>query len=189
MGSQSDAKIFKDAGATIISHIEAKENLLPNPDVIIPDQVWTGDRFDIGLGNKTVELYYYGATHGSGMTVFLLPDEKVIFIADLVVPKRVGFMFMPDFYPKNWIWSLKEIEKLNFKTALFAHDVPIGSKEEVTVQREFLEDLTKAVGEKLQSGDMMLQGLALPKYKDWAHYDDWLGMNGARIMLEMVMGY
>jgi len=39
------------------------------------------------------------------------------------------------------------------------------------------------------SGDMMLQTLSLPKYREWAHYDDWLGLNGARIMLEMMMGY
>lgn len=34
---------------------------------------------------------------------------------------------------------------------------------------------------------MMLQTLSLPKYKDWAHYNEWLGMNGARIMLEMMI--
>jgi len=185
----SGAQIFKDAGATIVSHIETKENLLPNPNVVIPDQTWTGDRFDIRLGGKTVELYYFGANHGKGMTVFLLPDEKVLFTADLVVPKRVGFMFMPDFAPQSWIQTLKEIEKMEFETALFAHDIPVGDKNDVTLQREYLEDLTMAVGKAMQSGDMMLQSLSLPKYKEWAHYDDWLGMNGARIMLEMMMGY
>jgi len=185
----SGGKIFKDAGATIVSHIKTKKNIVLNPNVVIPDQTWTGDRFDIRLGGKTVELYYFGASHGSGMTVFRLPNEKVLFTADLVVPKRVAFMFMPDFSPQNWIRTLKEIEKMDFETALFAHDIPVGTKKEVTLQREFLEDLTAAVGKALQSGDMMLQSLSLPKYKEWAHYNDWLGMNGARIMLEMMMGY
>jgi hypothetical protein len=45
-----------------------------------------------------------------------------------------------------------------------------------------------AVQQAMQSGDMMLQNLSLPKYKDWAHYDDWLGLNGAYVMLEMMMG-
>lgn len=185
----SGGKVFKDAGAIVVSHMETKENLLPNPNVVIPDQTWSGDRFDIRLGGKTVELYYFGASHGSGMTVFHMPKEKVLFTADLVVPKRVGFMFMPDFSPQNWIRTLKEIEKMEFETALFAHDIPIGTKKDVTLQREYLEDLTSAVGKAMQSGDMMLQSLSLPKYKEWAHYDDWLGMNGARIMLEMMMGY
>lgn len=185
----SGAKIFKDAGATVLSHIETKNNLLPNPNAITPDQTWTGDRFDIRLGGKTVELHYFGASHGSGMTVFRVADEKVLFTADLVVPKRVAFMFMPDFSPQNWIRTLKEIEKLNFETALFAHDIPIGTRKEVVLQRQYLEDLTMAVGTEMQSGDMMLQTLSLPKYKDWSHYNDWLGMNGARVMLEMMMGY
>ena len=57
------------------------------------------------------------------------------------------------------------------------------------VKREYLEDLTAAVRKALQSGDMMLQTLSLPKYQDWAYYQQWLGMNGARVMLEMMMGY
>ncbi len=98
-------------------------------------------------------------------------------------------MFMPDFSPQNWLRTLKEIERLEFETALFAHDHATGTRQDVVAQREFLEELTEAVGQALQNGDMMLQTLSLPKYKDWAHYDEWLGMNGARIMLEMMMGY
>ena len=185
----SGGQIFKDAGAVVISHVKTKEAIRANPNVVTPDQVWAGNRFDIVMGDKLIQLHYFGANHGDGMTVMLLPEEQVLFTADLVVPKRVGFMFMPDFSPQNWIRTLKEMEKLQFKTALFAHDIPVGTKQEVIVQREFLEDLTAAVGKALQSGDMMLQTLSLPKYKDWAYYDQWLGMNGARVMLEMMMGY
>ncbi|MCH7477482.1 MAG: hypothetical protein IIA14_05210, partial [SAR324 cluster bacterium] len=102
-------------------------------------------------------------------------------VCGVVVPKRVGFMFMPDFSPQNWIRPLKEMEGLQFQTALFAHDHPVGTKQDVIVQREYLEDLTAAVGKALQSGDMMLKTLSLPKYRDWAYYDQWLGMNGARV--------
>ena len=185
----SGGQVFKDAGAVVISHVEAKDAIRANPNVIAPDRVWAGNRFDIAIGNKTIQLHYFGANHGDGMTVMLLPEEQVLFTADLVVPERVGFMFMPDFSPQNWIRTLKEMEGLQFQTALFAHDHPVGTKQHVIVQREYLEDLTAAVGKALQSGDMMLQTLSLPKYQDWAYYEQWLGMNGARIMLEMMMGY
>ncbi len=185
----SGGQVFKDAGAVVVSHLEAKEAILPNPNVVAPDQVWAGNRFDIRLGNKTVQLHYFGANHGKGMTVMLLPEEKVLFTADLVVPKRVGFMFMPDFSPQNWLRTLKEMERLEFETTLFAHDHATGTRQDVVAQREFLEDLTEAVGKALQNGDMMLQTLSLPKYEDWAHYNEWLGMNGARILMEMMMGY
>ncbi len=184
----SGGKIFKDAGAVVISHARTKKHIRPNPQVVAPDFTWDGNRHDIVIGNKTIELHYFGENHGSGMTVMLLATEKVLFTADLVVPKRLGFMFLPDFYVSGWIQTLKEMEKLDFNVGLFAHDHPQGTKRDVILQREYLEDLTKGVQQAMQSGDMMLQSLSLPKYKEWAHYDDWLGMNGAAVMLEMMMG-
>ena len=184
----SGGKIFKDAGAVVIGHAENKKNLKPNPQVVVPDLTWDGNRYDVVIGNKTIELHYYGENHGSGMTVMLLPKEKVMFTADLVVPKRLGFMFLPDFSVSGWIRTLKEMEKLDFTVALFAHDHPKGTRQDLISQREYLEDLTRAVQQAMQSGDMMLQSLSLPKYKDWAHYNDWLGLNGAAVMLEMMMG-
>ena len=185
----SGGQIFKDAGATVVSHVACKENIQENPNVVAPDQTWAGDRFDLRLGGKRLELYYFGPNHGQGMTVVLLPENGVMFTADLVVPRRVGFMDLPDFSPKNWLRTLREMEELDFNIVLYAHDVAVGDRKDVVAQREYLEDLYQAVGEALQKGDMMLQTLSLPKYQDWAHYDEWLGMNGLRIMLEMVMGW
>ena len=185
----SGGQIFKDAGATVVSHVECKENIQENPNVVVPDQTWAGNRFDLRLGGKRLELYYFGPNHGQGMTVVLVPENGVMFTADLVVPRRVGFMDLPDFSPKNWLRTLREMEELDFNVVLYAHDVAVGDRKDVVAQREYLEDLYQAVGEALQKGDMMLQTLSLPKYQDWAHYDEWLGMNGLRIMLEMVMGW
>lgn len=86
-------KVFRDQGAKIVAHAEAvawmKDN--PHPDLVLPDQVWTGMRKHIVLGDKTIELHYMGMNHGLGMTVFLLPKEKVVYIADLVTPNRMPF--------------------------------------------------------------------------------------------------
>ena len=40
--------------------------------------------------------------HGLGMTVFVLRDQRVAYIADLAVPKRVLFTVVPDFNIKEW---------------------------------------------------------------------------------------
>ena len=42
-----------------------------------------------------MELNYFGMNHGLGMTVFLLPEEKVAYIADIVTPNRVLFASFP----------------------------------------------------------------------------------------------
>ncbi|MFQ5596766.1 MAG: MBL fold metallo-hydrolase [Nitrospiria bacterium] len=92
-------QVFRDEGATIVSHVEAYEWMRanPHPDLALPDESWAGNRKDIVLGGTTLELHYLGMNHGLGMTVFRLPKEKIVYIADLVAPNRVLFGIAPDF--------------------------------------------------------------------------------------------
>ncbi len=191
----SGGQVFKDVGAIVLSHQETSDWLVnhpaPNPAVVIPDETWDGARHDIVLGGRTVELHQFGPSHGDGMTVFRFPAEQTIFTVDLVVPKRVAFAYMPDFTPRGWIASLKEMEKLEFGTVMFSHNAASGPRSSVTEQREFLEDLQAEVVLRMQAGEnpfQIVNTIELPKYQDWAGYDDWLTMNAWRIMLEMFMG-
>ena len=188
-------QVFKDAGATVLSHQETSDWLVnhpaPNPAVVIPDETWEGARHNIVLGGRTVELYQFGPSHGDGMTVFRFPAELTIFTVDLVVPKRVAFAYMPDFTPRGWIASLKEMEKLEFETVMFSHNAASGPRSSVTEQREYLEDLQAEIVARMQAGEnpfQIVNTIELPQYQDWAGYDDWLTMNAWRIMLEMWMG-
>jgi len=196
----SGGQVFKDEGATILAHRDARDWLAnhpaPNPDAVVPDETWDGDRHDIVLGGKTIELYNFGSSHGEGMTVFRFPEENTIFTVDLVVPKRVGFAYMPDFTPRGWIATLYAIEELEYETVMFSHVAAFGPRSSVTEQREFLEDLTAELFAMMERGENPfavfggdLSAIELPKYQDWAMYDEWLGLNAQRILLEMVMGY
>jgi len=190
------AQIFRDEGATILAHVEAYEWMKgnPHPDLALPDEVWAGKRKDIVLGGKTVELHYLGMNHGLGMTVSILPKEKVAFIADLVTPNRVLFTIVPDFNITEWARSLKEIEKMDFDTAIYSHShakTPFGDMTDVVKTREFIEDLQGAIVAEFQKGSQFLDipnKIKLDKYKDWVGYDEWLPMNTLRVMLDMWMG-
>ena len=116
-------QVFRDEGATIIAHHKAVEwmNANPHAQLAQPDFGWTGSRKDITLGGTTIELHHFGMSHGMGMTVFRLPREKIVFIADIVTPKRLLFTIVPDFNIKEWVRTLQEIEKLDFDTAIFTH--------------------------------------------------------------------
>ncbi len=191
----SGGQVFKDAGATVLSHIDIYEWLVnhpaPNPAVLIPDETWEGARHEVVLGGRTVELYHFGPSHGEGMTVFRFPEEQIIFTVDLVVPKRVGFAYLPDFSPRGWLASLKAIEELEFETVMFSHNAAFGPRSSVMEQQEYLEDLQAEIMARMQAGDnpfAIVNTIELPKYQDWAGYDDWLSMNAWRVMLEMWMG-
>ena len=191
----SGGQVFKDVGATALSHIDTHEWLVnhpaPNPAVLIPDETWAGERHDVVLGGRTVELYHFGPSHGEGMTVFRFPEEQTIFTVDLVVPKRVAFTYMPDFSPRGWIATLGAMEELEFETVMFSHNAAFGPRSSVMEQRVFLEDLQAELIARMQAGEnpfAIVNTIELPKYQDWMGYDDWLSMNAWRVMLEMWMG-
>jgi len=187
-------QVFRDEGASIVAHVEAYEWMKanPHPDMALPNESWAGDRKDLKLGGKTLELHYLGMNHGLGMTVFRLPKEKIVFIADLVTPNRLLFTIVPDFNIKEWLRTLREIEALDFETAVFTHGSPaVGSKKEVIENREFIEDLRGAIHAEFKKGTnpfMIPNVVKLPKYKDWAMYEEWLSMNAWRLLLDEFMG-
>ncbi len=189
-------QVFRDQGAKIVAHEEAYEWMKANrhPDLALPDEIWAGNRKDIILGGKTIELHYMGMSHGLGMTVFLLPKEKIAYIADIVTPNRILFTIVPDFNIKEWMRTLTEVEKLDFQTAIYSHSQakePFGSKTEVTQTREFIEELQAAIVAEFKKGTPFLKipsTVKLPKYEHWAMYNEWLPLNVWRVMLDMHMG-
>ncbi len=186
-------QVFRDAGATIVAHVEAYEWMKANPnkDMALPDESWAGNRKDILLGGTTIELHYLGMNHGLGMTVFRLPREKIVFIADIVTPDRLLFTIVPDFNIKPWLRSLREIEAMDFQTAVFTHGKTVGSKKDVTANREFIEDLRSAIHAEFKKGTNPFEIpnlVRVPKYQGWAMYDEWLAMNAWRLLLDDYMG-
>ncbi len=187
-------KIFKDSGATVLSHVDARDWFVnnPNPDVIVPDEVWKGNQKTIVLGGKTLELHHFGPSHGEGMTVFYLPDEKIVFVGDLVSPHTVGFGIMGDFIPSEWERTLTEVEKLDFETVMYSHKKAFGPAYEVTEQREFIQDLRGEISRMMDEGVYPItipSIVELTKYQDWGAYDQWLEMNAWRVLLEFWIGW
>lgn len=190
------AQVFRDQGATILAHVEAYEWMKanPHPDLALPDEVWAGQRRDLVLGGRTIELHYLGMSHGLGMTLSILPTEKVAYIADIVTPNRVLFTIVPDFNIKEWLSVLTHIETMDFLIAIYSHshaETPLGTMKDVTLTREYIEDLQAAVAAEFQKGtafEDIPSSIVLEKYKHWAGYNEWLHMNALRIMLDMWMG-
>jgi glyoxylase-like metal-dependent hydrolase (beta-lactamase superfamily II) len=190
----SGGQVFKDLGATIISHEYAYQYIEanPGPDQILPDEVWSGRQNDVTVGGVTLELYYFGGSHGVGMTAFLLPVAKVAYIADNVSPNRVGMATLPDFDIKQWERTLGEYLKLDFEKAVFTHNnypEPLkgGDKEDVVQMISFLKDIRDGIYAELDKGTnpgLIPTTLKLPQYEHWDMYEEWLPMNIWAIFLQ-----
>ncbi len=193
-------KVFQDAGAETVMHAQAIAWLEANPgmETSPPDVSWDGNRQDFEIGGTKIELHYLGLNHGLGMTVFVIPEMRTAYIADLVSPNRVMFTIVPDFNIKEWERTLGEILELDFDVAVCSHSglpaeqVPDGcTKAHVKEELQFIGDMRNAIFAEFQKGtpaDQIPGTLELPQYADWEHYDDWLEMNAWRVMLDLWMG-
>ena len=194
----SGGNIFKEEGAKFVAHKNVLKQLgdHPNPVTPLPDIIFD-DSYELKLGGRTLGLKYFGPNHGDSLVVMRIPEEKILFIVDIVTPRRVAFRTMPDFWPDEWIRSLKEIEKMDFDYVVSGHgpanQPAIDPASVVKEQRGYLEDLMAAVKKAMDGGmhspDALQKTVKLPKYKHWRSYDKWLPMNIERIWYFYHMGW
>ncbi|MCG7927768.1 MAG: MBL fold metallo-hydrolase [Candidatus Thiodiazotropha taylori] len=194
----SGGKIFKNEGATFIAHENVRKQLRDHPHPLTPLPDITFSRtYTVKLGGRALELHYFGPNHGDSLVVMRLPKEKILFVVDIVTPRRVAFRSMPDFWPDEWIRSLREIEQLDYDYVVSAHgpytEPAIDPASVVVEQREYLEDLMAAVQKEIAAGtgspDKLRKIIKLPKYQHWRSYDQWLPMNVERIWAFYHMGW
>ena len=189
-------KPFKDAGATVIAHRNAKTRLeaLRNPDVVIPDVI-VDDRHVLELGGTRLELIYTGRNHSDNSLVMLLPKEKIIFTVDFIPIQQVQFRDMPDGYLPDWFDSLDRVLSLDWERMIFGHSYAggrFGTKDDVRELKQYMVDLSNAVKVAASQGkcfDAAMQEVKLPKYEKWANYEKYLPGNIERFCEYWGRGY
>lgn len=171
-------KVFKDAGATFISHKKAKDRLavLKDPDTVLPDETFEKAR-TIKLGGTVLELTYHGLNHSDSTIVMRLPKEKVIFTVDTVPVGSMPGRGMIDSYPLEWEAFLKRLHTMDWEKLIPGHPgAPggrLGTKKDVQEQLAFLQDASEAVKVAAREGkcwDGVEKELKLPKYESWPGY-------------------
>jgi hypothetical protein len=88
----SGAGIFKDEGAKVIAQEKCAQRFIdnPNPEVVDPD-ITFADFHEVALGGKSLDLYYFGPSHGECLTIFVARPAGLVQIVDLVNPPEAAF--------------------------------------------------------------------------------------------------
>ncbi|WP_419813126.1 MBL fold metallo-hydrolase [Bacterioplanoides sp.] len=194
----SGGTVFQKEGARYVGHSNLLKELKDHPSPAIPMPDITFDKsYTLTLGGRTLKLEYFGPNHGNSLVVMRFPQEKILFVVDIVTPRRVAFRNMPDFWPDEWVRTLKELEQLDIDYVIAAHgpetQPAIDPASVITEQREYIEDLMLSVKTAMDNGihspDKLRQTIKLPKYEHWRSYDKWLPMNVERIWAYYHMGW
>ena len=180
-------KPFKDLGARVIAHRNAKKHLeeLRYADVVIPDEV-VDDYRAIDLGGTRLELHYVGRNHSDNSLAMLLPKERILFTVDFIPIQTVHWRNMPDGFLPEWYDSLDRVLALDWERMVPGHPYAggrIGSKDDVRALKQYMLDLSEEVRNAADRGrcfDDAMREIRMPKYEKWGSYNQYFAMNVQR---------
>jgi len=186
-------QIFKDEGATFVAQERCVQNIAesPDPDIIPPD-ITFAESYSVELGGTSLDLYYFGPSHGTCLIVMIPRPHKMIYTVDLVTPRPAGGGYLPwdpqvaDFQFYNAVEYLRAVEELveqeGLDTVLGAHLVPLplgkgqfapapstGPVMQITERREFWESLMAAVKAEMDSGTESFMVAGRMDLSPWAN--------------------
>ena len=103
----------------------------------------------LDLGGKQVELHFVGRNHSDNSIVLHYPARRILFGVDFVgvngLPSPAGLRLTApqgawDVYLDEWIESLARVEAIDFDVLVPGHPPLSGTKADVQLYREFLQD-------------------------------------------------
>lgn len=170
----SGGRAFGDAA--IVAHSKVLGHI--QGDIAPPDLTFD-DEASIYLGDLEVRLIYPGPSETESNLIVHVPARKVAFMVDSVFVRALPWRNMAGADPREWIAALERLDALDFEILAPGHG-PTGKKEDVRVFIGYLKDLLAAVEARMKAGESLekIQAtLELPKYRDWARYQEHFDLN------------
>lgn len=186
-------QIFADEGATFIAHERCMDTFdyVPDPDVVTPSITYS-DTYTLDLGGPVIELLYLGRNHGDCMTIARFPEERLLFVVDLLAERSLPFGSLPDYYPGDTLRTLKAIQDLDFDHIARGHSSPLVDRLVLDETTAYWSDLMTSVKARLDAGTSafeIMEAHELPQYKNWRNYDRWFKLHVERVVWHYVIGW
>jgi len=98
----------------------------------------------VARGSREIQLLHFGRAHTGGDVVVYLPQERIAFTGDMMLP---GLAYMGDGHVDEWPAALEGLKSLNFDAWLPGHGPVMRNKDQISYFQEYLLDLwVKAEG-------------------------------------------
>lgn len=116
---------------------------------------------------RSIEIITKGAGHTPSDCYIVLPEDKVLFMADLGFFAAQPFTAYAD--PQAWVAQLNDMEGMDIEVFVPGHG-PVGGKEDLAIQKAYINLVEQLVGEVIAKGGSEADALqiALPEpYASW----------------------
>jgi len=120
----------------------------PTLEVVLPSVTFSG-RMVIHGSRRTAELIEYKNGHTRSDIILFLPDEKVIFMGDLLFVN--SHPYLGDGDPDSLIRILQEIKRMDAKTLVSGHG-RIGMNDDLEVMINYVEACRELAGKMVNTG-------------------------------------
>ena len=139
---------------------------LPELQLRLPNITFT-DQMDFHGSRRTAHLICYGGGHTPSDSILYLPEERIIFMADLLFTGTHNYL--PDGNPNEIRRTLSRIMQLPAETLVPGHG-QLGNSDDVETMIHYVDRLEELVEEGMRRGmtDDDLTHLPMPdEYRDW----------------------
>jgi cyclase len=147
-----------------ISFLSEIEQSLPTLELVLPHVTFKNKMTFYG-SKRSAKLFTLGRGHSDCDAVLYLPEDKVIFMGDLLFVQSHPSIFAES-DPENWTDILKRVGRMDIQTSIPGHG-PLGTKNSLLEIIEYLEHLNEAA-RKCEDIDK----IEIPaKYQNWSSGD------------------
>jgi glyoxylase-like metal-dependent hydrolase (beta-lactamase superfamily II) len=158
----------------IIAQEETKKLLVRAHDPNRPLPTMTfGEHYR--FGNQTLELSYHGNGHEPGNIFIHAPEQRVLMVVDVVFPGWMPFrrLALAQDIP-GYFAQVEAIKAIAFDTLVSGHVARTGTKADVELQSQFINDLKAAAGKALQTTKPGEELDAQDAANPWAYFDNYI---------------
>jgi glyoxylase-like metal-dependent hydrolase (beta-lactamase superfamily II) len=160
----------------IIAQEETKKLLERARDPKRPLPTMTfGEHYRLSLGSQTLELSYHGNGHEPGNIFIYAPEQRVLMVVDVVFPGWMPFrrLALAQDIP-GYFAQVEAIKSIAFDTLVSGHVARTGTKADVELQSQFINDLKAAAGKALQTTKPGEELNARDTNNPWAYFDNYI---------------
>lgn len=118
-------------------YMEAIKEIVPTPPNITLEEKMTLFQ-SIEGGDREIRLHHFGRAHTGGDVMVFLPDEKIVFTGDMMLP---GLAYMGDGHVDEWPATLDGLKTLDFDTWLPGHGPAMRTRKPIHDFQAYLRDL------------------------------------------------
>lgn len=130
-------------------------------ELVLPNQTFTNEITLQGT-KRCAKLFTLGGGHSFCDAMLYIPDEKVIFMGDLLFV-NCHPTFFEESDPVKWSKILKKVERLEIDVAVPGHG-PTGTKEDISKILNYISKLT-SIAEKSNPNE----NIEIPEiFKEWS---------------------